>query len=316
MYLLVYLLMIADGLSISLEPYQIYGESPLAVSLDGRFCLGNQDAKLFFFNKEGELLKSAGGFGQGPGEFQELFQLVWLGEHLFAYDQSLQQWLVFNGAGEYLSILSIPGRPHPRFSLLPLSLSEGLYFSNEERPSLIHWQGTEQVKRAGFPFWEDQPSTKIVMDHPVSIYYLWDSDLLLASNGNMAVTMQNISKRATLIDLETGDSKVVKVPLKRRPVTDGDKQAFLKGFPKNYKAKMKSFETPDYWPGVKRILIDAQSQVWFFAQPQESGVAYIRFDAKGNEATKGTLKNLPAAISNRSFSFKEADEGWKLIVGN
>lgn len=314
MFFFMYLWMIADGLTIPLEPYQIYGESPLAVSQDGRFCLGNQDSQLFFFDKNGQLIKKAGGFGQGPGEFQELFQLVWQGGFLFAFDQSYQKWLVFDSNGDYLKVLSIPGSPHARFSVLPLSLNQGLFFSNEEQPTLIQWQGEKQTALANFPFWEDQPSTKIFMDNPVSIYYRWDSDLLLASNGTLAVTMQNISKHATLIHLKTGNSKVVEVPFKRRPVTEDDKKAFLSGFPKNYKAKLKRFETPDYWPGVSRVLIDRGSHVWFFGQAQDSNVPYLCFDNQGKVVKKGSMKHLPAIMAERRYSFIEKDGGWFLAI--
>jgi hypothetical protein len=63
---------------------------------------------LRFYDREGQLLKVSGRYGEGPGEFRSLSWIRLVGMNLFAYDPGLQRISVFDLRGGFLRATRLP----------------------------------------------------------------------------------------------------------------------------------------------------------------------------------------------------------------
>lgn len=72
-----------------------------SVQADGSLILLSK-YEAFHFDKEGRLLLSFGGRGDGPGEFQRIVGVVWTGDKYIALDGRRTDATILNSKGEYL----------------------------------------------------------------------------------------------------------------------------------------------------------------------------------------------------------------------
>ncbi len=85
----------------SKEPWVTIG----AVHLDrngGLFVSFPEEQTIRHFSREGKFLGSVGRKGRGPGEFERLAGIGWLGDTLWAADQNGQRLHLFSPSGTYL----------------------------------------------------------------------------------------------------------------------------------------------------------------------------------------------------------------------
>lgn len=81
---------------------------------DGRiYSAHRQDAAIFVHDRDGDRLARIGREGEGPGEFQGLGALGFLGDTLWAFDFSLSRASYFTPDGELLGTLSVPVKFRP-----------------------------------------------------------------------------------------------------------------------------------------------------------------------------------------------------------
>ena len=99
----------------------------LTVGPDGSIYVP-QGQEIRIFDPEGRFLRAFGRSGEGPGEFRDMSYVSWCGDTLFAGDQRLQRIVLFNAAGELLSMRSwtAPTLPPPLGRSVPVAvLSSG-----------------------------------------------------------------------------------------------------------------------------------------------------------------------------------------------
>lgn len=116
--------------SIDADPdHQFYRVVGAATLSDGRIVVaggGTQDVR--WYDPAGTLVATAGGEGQGPGEFTGLVALgVLPGDSVIAYDMRLQRLTVFDPQGAYVrsTPLEAQDRPGMRFPVLLGVLDDG-----------------------------------------------------------------------------------------------------------------------------------------------------------------------------------------------
>ena len=86
------------------EEYELYSVRSAERLSDGRIVIGNGGThELRFYSPDGAFLRSAGGQGEGPGEFQNMGWMQRLpGDSLLVIDYDLQRLAVFNSDGDFV----------------------------------------------------------------------------------------------------------------------------------------------------------------------------------------------------------------------
>lgn len=105
------------------ELYRVFGARRLR---DGRIALVNQGSQeLRFYDRTGRYLRSAGGAGQGPGEFQSAFYLwVTAGDTVWVGDSRPWKYNVFSPDGDWIRTVR-PARSDPNSPALMTVLADG-----------------------------------------------------------------------------------------------------------------------------------------------------------------------------------------------
>jgi len=81
----------------------------LEVGPDGTiFTLHPQEQLIRMFNADGELIRTIGGRGAGPGEFQQALTMGWVADTLWVLDARGYRFSQFAAAGTYLGSFSVP----------------------------------------------------------------------------------------------------------------------------------------------------------------------------------------------------------------
>jgi hypothetical protein len=107
--------------SIDDPDYSLTWFRSLVVGEDGRiYTAHGQEQIVRVFEPDGTLLEVLGGRGDGPGEFQNLGPIGWVGDTLWALDYSLYRFNLFSPDGEFHYSFAVPfgfredeTQPHP-----------------------------------------------------------------------------------------------------------------------------------------------------------------------------------------------------------
>jgi len=95
--------------SVDDPDYSLTWFRSLTVSESGRmYTAHGQEQVVRAFDPDGTLLRVIGGRGDGPGEFQGIGPLGWVGDTLWVLDFSLYRFNLFSEAGDFLSSFSVP----------------------------------------------------------------------------------------------------------------------------------------------------------------------------------------------------------------
>ena len=103
------------------DPTQLLtGVGGLAVDREDRFYVAQpQDGVVLVFDAQGPRLRTIGGPGQGPGEFERLYRIGLLADTLYAVDYTSRRVTFFTLTGELLSSFTIRPPVDPPFSSAP-----------------------------------------------------------------------------------------------------------------------------------------------------------------------------------------------------
>lgn len=88
--------------------YQLFGVTSALPLEGGRLVLVNSGTQeLRFFDTDGRFLKSVGGRGEGPGEYQLPFLLPSFSDTLFVYDRQARRYTLLDREGTLLGTVSV-----------------------------------------------------------------------------------------------------------------------------------------------------------------------------------------------------------------
>lgn len=105
-----------DGHEHSLVP--IDTTFRVAVAPDGTIAIAQlQTSEIRLFSPAGEPIGAVGRRGRGPGEFEQLSRLGWMGDTLYAYDLTLRRFTLFDNEYEYLREVRVPDAVSPSADL-------------------------------------------------------------------------------------------------------------------------------------------------------------------------------------------------------
>ncbi len=97
--------------SVDDPDYSLTWFRTLEVGPDGRmYTVHPQEQLIRMFSEDGTLVGTIGGRGEGPGEFQNVGPIGWVGDSLWVLDFNGYKFNFFNGDGEFLSSFSVPFR--------------------------------------------------------------------------------------------------------------------------------------------------------------------------------------------------------------
>jgi len=113
------------------ERYQLFDAQQVARLSDGTILVLNAGTQeIRFYDATGRFLRSIGGRGRGPGEFQVLELIaVTAGDTILAYNRIPPQLAVFNAAGDLLRVDPVP-RPGDRSSFEGIAMPAGILHAN------------------------------------------------------------------------------------------------------------------------------------------------------------------------------------------
>lgn len=93
--------------------YELFGVTDAVRLSDGRIVVSNGGtSELRWYSSQGTFLMSAGGTGDGPGEFQIIARVVRLpGDSLMVVDARLRRYSILSADGEFVRTVRVEGRP-------------------------------------------------------------------------------------------------------------------------------------------------------------------------------------------------------------
>lgn len=103
------------------EPYQLFRVSHALRLSDGSIVIANRGTQeLRWFDTSGRHIRSAGGEGEGPGEFDSLMGLREESDTLFAHDFRLARITVFDNQGRLVRTVQLDREPGLPIEIWPL----------------------------------------------------------------------------------------------------------------------------------------------------------------------------------------------------
>ena len=265
--------------------------------------LENETSELRFFDPEGAHLRTAGGFGEGPGEFEYAESFVRLADDTLLVNAGARH-LVFSPAGDYIrqTMVNVErhfsgerGVPCGHFHLLPEGSFLVCEVVSDESPAvrgavpparvirvapdgteaaLGHYRHRRGVLRA--PTWiasGGSPPVVVIAPNPDYSIEVWSFD------GNLTRIIRRLDARRAPTDKEVG-------------AAIADSRRFGDGAPDDQ-------EPPDLVPAVYGMTVGITGDVWVRREPFvriHSETVFDVFDGQGPVSRRGAIRGLFLAL--------------------
>ena len=285
--------------------YTFQGVRDAALLPDGRIVVAD-GAELRFYDEGGRHLRTAGGEGEGPGEFSFLNAVVPCGGEIVAGDMRQQRLSVFDIEGTFLRTEALPSSGHRIFSqsleacddagrpILRAPMPVGPAEAGDESttPVLrVDLAGDRVDTVARLP---TRPSTG-GMSSPFA------PSARFAFGGSMAHALDTERMEVRSHGPDGALLRIARVPHTPRPVTDADNRRAIEDrlgamppeFAEMARRQMEQAAVPAHMPAVRTLAVDAAGRLWIqpFSPPWEEDAGWLVLDADG--ALLGTVELPP-----------------------
>ena len=266
------------------------------------------NSKILFVDAHGNKLGTAGGRGQGPGEFHRPEGLAWMeaGKVVVA-ERSVNRLHFFDIKGNYLS-----SQTTKIFLRFPVFGPDRIYclkgdFSGYEPTIMMYSVKTDQAKQlyASEMSW---PNPRMI----------WSPNLLFAAGSEFLAIHESHAPQIKVIDPETGQiQKVFNLKVPRKALSDetfhrGKNQFLARAGDKGANSlKLKIDKTrPDFWPVLGNLLVDNQHQIWAFLPNDDSSsdTEFVVYNRKGERLASGQFPGRAHAVHNQFLYAIHEDE--------
>lgn len=285
------------------NPYPFALISGIAVDEEGNiYVVDYKEKNVKVFSNNGNLLKTIGREGQGPGEFQRITNIQITPENeLMVHDGYASRLTFFSLDGDYLRTVLLKG---PMASVVKVN-SMGNYLVKTYDFDLEHHRFATEIKVyssdlafirtiAKDKFWSDLPFQPRVASR------FLPSDLIICGFRE-SYEFQILDSEGKTIRKITKDYvpiEISKEEKKKRKITQ-------------------SRELPRYFPAFQDFSVDAENrlfiQTWERAENEE-GYYFDVFDSEGKYIAKVPLKMEPQIWkNNKLYSIEEDEEGSQMV---
>lgn len=303
--------------------YMFEGVADAARLADGGIVVADAN-ELKFYDAAGAHRVTAGGEGEGPGEFSYLNAVVPCGDVILAGDMRQQHLSVFDRQGTFLRTRPLPASGSPVFALflegcddatgLPLLRVPMTYSPTDPegtrtdtvillRPD-SSWAGADTA--ASLPAVVRTGGMGTSFD-PAMRYAFDGADIHVAYTESIAV--RTYDRAGTL-------ERIARVPHQPRPVSAGDQQRAIEArladvpasFAERLRPELEAATPPTHMPAAGSLLADATGRVWiqrFSAPWEDRATDWLVLDRDG--ALLGSVQLPPG--------FRPLDIGEDWILG-
>ena len=310
----------------------------VAVDSEGRIFVGErQDPQIYVFTPEGDLIRSLGEKGQGPGEFSRISGVrTGPGDTLYTYDSRLRRIMAFYPASldfAYSVTVAEDKGSRPARGLIGVH-AEGFLVTYEDLP----WPGTDfeterflylrLVSRSGQPADEPivrVPSSQFMMvergsrfvgvampwsPHPV-IFAPPDGHVYSGSTESIAVAVRAVS------GVERG---FIQHALEPVPITNRELEAWIGRLSEAASGLLRSSDLRKTKPACSTFIADDQGRIWVSltsADAEATMAEWLVLDAQNRVAGQVALPSsvtLEVIAGGRAYAIDEGDDGLALMV--
>lgn len=316
--------------------YQLSGVTDVERTSDGRLLVANTgSASLLFYDSAGRHVRTAGGEGNGPGEFRGLGETVLSrGDTILAWDNRLDRLSVFSPDGEFVRSRTLrPPEEAPVLGFQGPSDDGGLVMTARSRsPS----GGGPFRRSVGFYLYRgDRTADHLVARYPGDQGYRWNyrlqgreaflnlpypfgSSTASGLSGDRVCVTTGARFEVRCHGLDGEPRLIVRQEHRRREVTGDEVNRFVESvvsgidneaFRKRARQAYDELEEqPDRMPSVDRLIVDPAGRIWVreYAPRYEEGDR--RWAVFGADGVRRAAVHLP-----RDFRLRGV--GGDLLIG-
>ena len=276
---------------------------------DGTIVVADRRAsEVRLFDAAGVFIRTLGGSGQGPGEFQMLHEVWARGDTIWASDNIQSRISVFERGGDVLETIRVevaPGKgsrsPQSHFpdgTLLVLNApSGGIGFGTGDVLPGVVWSLDRYSQGGRFMHEISSLQESSRWEHGIEglspgIYLPFSLGLpLFAASGDHVYAGEGTEASIARWNHDGVLSHVVRWTIPERRVSDDDKSRYRQAnsvAPRYYDAAawaryLREIPFPERMPMYRRLLVDAQRNLWAerFRPSWEEGSSWYVFDEQG-----------------------------------
>lgn len=269
------------------EPYQFHNVRGVARLANGRVVVGNAGtSELRVFDEEGQYLFTAGGPGDGPGEFRRLSSVdVARGDSLVVFDSGAWRVSLFASTGEFVRSWSLESLGRGVFPDRATALQDGTILLFHIRGSMPgDPSGVIHFSAPAVRFSAEGEVLNEVADVPGDEWFRWESDegwtlmfLPFGTKGHVGVHDDQIylgsgsEGELRVLGFDGQERKRLPVPIEPRMVTNADIRRFedesLEGAgDANRRAHLREVHRgipyPEFMPRYGALVVDTVGRLW------------------------------------------------------
>lgn len=291
---------------------------------DGRLVIAD-GSELKFYDAAGRHLMTAGGAGEGPGEFSFLNAVVPCGGEIFAGDMRQEYLTVFDREGTFVETRPIPSSGNPVFAMtlvacdaatgLPLLRAPSPFSPSDPAGMSV---GTVAIVRAatGADTRVDTVAAVPALRRSGGFPGPFDPATRYAYDGANIHVMDTDAIVIRTFGVDGALRRIARVPHAPRPVSTEEQSRAVEerladmpdAFAARLRSQLEAAPKPDQMPAAGAIAADAAGRLWvqpFTAPWEDPATGWLVLDADG--AFLGTAE-LPSG-------FRPLDIGEDWILG-
>lgn len=304
--------------SLDMGKYEVFRPYHFAVSQQGLVCTIDPDQmQLVIVPFEGGEPIRCGHKGEGPGEFMRPGEVYWVdsGKCFFVSDFGNDRFSAWSEQGQLIAEYPKPlGAANPSFP------GKGtVYFAKNKRgtgkalPEIyaydltrgeqqLLWQFTGETIRK----YKDPGKRPILRYSPP-----WDSILVYAHGSDFLVGIYTQQARVYILDRHGKAQGSFDAGLARSRISKKTRDDYFRFLPAHQReGARKGLITPEYWPGVNRVFVDALDRIWLVGHAENEGDPFpVRIcDKQGNTLFSLELPQIPVVLHNdHLYMYKDPD---------
>ncbi len=318
----------------------IFGEIGGLVAVDsrGRIFVGEeQDPQIYAFTPEGDLIKSIGQRGEGPGEFSLLADIrIGLGDTLYAFDVRQRRISAFDPSSlefTYTFAVVEDTDSRPARDLIGV-IKAGFVVTYEDLP----WPGTdfttERYKYARVVSWQGQAADESIVRVPSSEYMMvrmgnrflgaampYPRDPVLYLGPNEYVYSGSTEAVAISVTAANGvQRETVTHTLESIPITDSELEKWLEPLSDQTSRLIRNSDLRETKPAYAAFVVDDSGRIWVRptqTDPEAAEAEWIVLDIQSRVVGKVVLPssvNLQVIAAKRAYAVDEGTTGVTLAV--
>lgn len=290
---------------------------------DNIYVLDYRAVQIKIFDKNGELVRTFGREGQGPGEMQNpFFMQVTHKEEVMVYDPGTRRLLFFSMEGKYLRQTSIAKIAYP---ILPIKLdSRGELTAFLAPPPPL---GGEEIKK----FDSNLDVLMMIYKTEKDDSYLrrerkaWQPDLLCAVTPNDNIVWAYPKKYE--FHVLNPEGKLIRKIIKDHDpmnVTKEDKERYMERYELSLSRLPRSRSKiifPNHFPAFNDISVDEEGRVFLRTyervKDKENFYYFDVFDSEGKYIAKvpmsARLNSASVWKKNKLYTIEEDEEGFQVV---